>query len=916
VRQRSAVINLFGFVLFCAAILSGSICSDVAAATHPEQRREILILHSYSPDYQWTQSLQRGIGGVLDPLVLTYKIRIEYRDSNHSSGLLRSTLLRQLYREKFAHSRFEVIITTDNAALEFLRNNRDELFPGVPIVFAGVNGFEPGMISGMRKVTGVAEDNDFLGLFNLILHLQPSTKRIIVYGVPDDPSHIANVALIRRLLPDFRQDIVVEIREFPNIDACVDDAKTLPPDSVILMVGSMRRADGLGINLQRANELMSASVNVPVYTAWDFGLDHGAVGGLVVSGPDQGRLAAEIALRVVNGEDAGSIPVLRNAANIFMFDYRQMMRYGLRTDRLPKGSRIFNSPETAYQIPRTVITAVVISLFVLSVAVVVLFLTIRSRRRAEEALAASEEKYSKAFRNSADVIGIARLHDGVYVEVSDVFFRTFGYSRDEVIGKRSAAREDAGPESQSFGLWENRELREELFRAFAQTGTVKDLEVAWCTKSGDTRIGLYSAEVITIANESCIIFVWHDLTDRKHADEERLELEDRLRQAQKMESIGLLAGGVAHDFNNLLSPILGYSEILIAGLPPNDSRVATLQQIRHAADRAAVLTQQLLAFSRKQMLELKIVDLAVVLKRFEQILRRTIREDIRMDVLIEDWTGLVRADAGQIEQVLMNLAVNAQDAMPNGGVLTITVQNIMVDDLYVANHPEVKKGAYVVLAVSDTGTGIDEATQIHLFEPFFTTKGLGKGTGLGLSTVYGIVKQHGGSISVSSEPGKGSIFRILLPLVADAPVLPEEPVPVSSDLPRGTETILVVEDNDMVRNLSVEMLHLLGYRVLSADGPVSCFEFFDEHKDEISLLLTDVIMPKMNGKEIYTRLAGQKPDLRVIYMSGYTGTVIGQHGILDEGVHLLQKPVSLHALAVKVRQVLDSGADKARPKKV
>lgn len=900
--------SLFRLILClgaCAFVLG--VCQNICAAgSDPEKRREILILHSYSPDYQWTQSEQRGLDSVLDSLALQYKVRIEYMDSNHSPQLPKGTLLRQLYKEKFAHSRFQVIITTDNAALDFIREYRAELFPGVPVVFCGVNGYEPAMIKGLDNVTGVAEDNDFLGLFELILKLQPATRQIVIYGVPDDPSHIANTALIRKLLPSFRHDVKVEIREFPHIDACIEDAKTLPQNSVILMVGSMRTADGLGINLQRANELMSPLVSRPVYTAWDFGLNHGAVGGLVMSGPEQGRLAAEIALRIINGEDPRTIPVLRNSTNFYMFDYQQMIRFGLNMDNLPRGSKVFNSPEKAYRIPRAIIGAAAISLAVLSIAVIVLFFNIRRRKSAEVALLASQEKYAKAFRNSVDVIGIARLRDGLYIEVSDAFFRTFGYTRDEVIGKRSAAFGSEDQDGTSFGLWKDAQVRSELLRSFESHGLVRNLEVTWCTRTGEERIGLYSAEVISIGGSPSVIFVWHDITDRKRAEEERLDLEDRLRQAHKMESIGLLAGGVAHDFNNLLSPILGYSEILIAELQQGDPRVATLQQIRHAAERAATLTQQLLAFSRKQMLELRVVDLGAVVKRFEQMLRRTVREDIRMDVRYAPAPGLIRADVGQIEQVLMNLVVNAQDAMPNGGILTIEIQHAVLDDFYVVSHPDAKAGPHVVLVVSDTGIGIDEKMHPHLFEPFFTTKEMGKGTGLGLSTVYGIVKQHGGSISVYSEAGKGSAFRVLLPLVVDESVLSDEPVSGTSELPGGTETILVVEDNDMVRNLAVEMLHLLGYRVLPADGPISCFEFFDEHRDDISLLLTDVIMPKMNGKEIFTRLAEQKPHLKVLYMSGYTSNVIGHHGVLDEGVNLLQKPLSLQSLAEKVRHVLDS----------
>jgi two-component system cell cycle sensor histidine kinase/response regulator CckA len=373
-----------------------------------------------------------------------------------------------------------------------------------------------------------------------------------------------------------------------------------------------------------------------------------------------------------------------------------------------------------------------------------------------------------------------------------------------------------------------------------------------------------------------------------------------------MESVGLLAGGVSHDFNNLLTPILGYTDLLLAKLPPDDAQAKSLQIIKQAAGRARDLTRQLLAFSRKQILELKTVNLGHIILTFENMLRRTIRENISIELRISPDLGLVRADTGQIEQVLLNLSINAQDAMPEGGTLSIEAKDINLDESYTSRHPEIISGPYVMLSVSDTGIGMDEETRAHIFEPFFTTKELGRGTGLGLSTVYGIVKQHGGSISVYSEKGQGSIFKVYIPKVVEQGAAIEKRQPLPEELACGIETILVVEDNDMVRKLTCDMLTNLGYQVLVAENPDRCIELVKERKCPFHLLLTDVVMPKMNGVDLFDTLHLMLPNLKVLFMSGYASDVIGRHGVLDEKINFIQKPFSLHALSQKVRHALDS----------
>jgi len=383
----------------------------------------------------------------------------------------------------------------------------------------------------------------------------------------------------------------------------------------------------------------------------------------------------------------------------------------------------------------------------------------------------------------------------------------------------------------------------------------------------------------------------------------RRQLEDQLRQAQKMEVVGRLAGGVAHDFNNLLTIISGYSQMILGHLGPNDANRHSAEQIMKAADRAAALTKQLLAFSRRQVLQPRVLDLNKLVSSLGTMLRRLIGEDVDLRLALGSDLGRVSADPGQMEQVLMNLAVNARDAMPRGGILTIETGNVQLDESYAGSQIAVQPGPYVMLAVMDNGLGMDEAIKARVFEPFFTTKGAGLGTGLGLSTVFGIVKQSGGSLEVFSEPGRGTTVKVYLPRI-DQPVAAESEVG-SRKVVRGSETILLVEDDEEVRALVRQTLEREGYRLLDSAGPVEARHTAASHRGPIQLLITDVVMPKSSGRELADELTRLRPQMKVLYMSGYGDAAMLNSGVLEKEVSFLQKPFAAPALAEKVREVLE-----------
>jgi signal transduction histidine kinase/ActR/RegA family two-component response regulator len=455
-----------------------------------------------------------------------------------------------------------------------------------------------------------------------------------------------------------------------------------------------------------------------------------------------------------------------------------------------------------------------------------------------------------------------------------------------------------GRTSLELKFWERPEDRTRLVEMLWEHGSVHDLEIIYRTKSGEQRIALDSAEAIEIAGQECIIAILRDITERKF-------LEKQLRQTQKMEAVGQLSGGIAHDFNNLLGVIIGYSEILEQRLPQNDPLHKECGQIKKAGQSAASLTRQLLAFSRQQVLEPKVLDLNAIVLQVEKMLQRLIGEDIDLTATLGPALGCIKADQSQIEQVIMNLAVNARDAMPQGGKLMIETANVDLDEDYARRHQPQKPGAYVLLTIADTGIGMDAETQSRIFEPFFTTKELGKGTGLGLSTVYGIVRQSGGHIWVYSEPGQGTAFKIYLPRTGQA-VQMEKPTPGLAGSWRGTETILLVEDEDALRELTRHILEADGYAVLEADRPDKAIEVAVGHSGPIHLMLTDMVMPGMNGRVLAANLAPARPEMKVIYMSGYTGyTGFAHPGLSDSGVTFLAKPFTRDGLLRKLHEVLE-----------
>ena len=513
---------------------------------------------------------------------------------------------------------------------------------------------------------------------------------------------------------------------------------------------------------------------------------------------------------------------------------------------------------------------------------------VAERERAAETLRRSETRIRRLVESN--IIGIATGDlDGKVIDANDAVLALLGFTKEDVAA--GSMRWDA------LTPPEYREADRLAVEQLLTTGVTPLWEKQFIRKDGSRVPVLIGVATLTgMSGQTEAVSFVVDITERK-------KLEQQLRQAQKVEAIGQLAGGIAHDFNNLLGIIIGYSEMFEERLGPDDPLRPKAEQIKKAGRRAASLTRQLLAFSRQQALEPRVLDLNAVIADTLKMLRRLIDENVELVSVPEPALGQVSADQGQIEQIIMNLTVNARDAMPHGGKLTISTGNAEMDDAFVRRNPGAIPGSYVVLSVSDTGCGMDHDTQAHIFEPFFTTKGEGKGTGLGLATVYGVVKQSGGYISVESEPGKGSTFRIYLPRMQE-PVSSTAPVDGWKEKARGCETVLLVEDAHALRELARELLEAGGYTVLEAANGADAVSLAEKHPGPIHLLLSDVVMPGMNGPELAGKIIGGRPDTKVLYMSGYTGDALPVQELLNSGAALLHKPFTGLSLATKVREVL------------
>jgi len=857
-------------------------------AIKADDRRRVLVLNSYHFGYSWSDNEISGILETFRSQAPGVELVIEYLDCKQFPRMNHFPSLVGLLKAKYSTSRIDLVMTADNPALELALKYREELFPGIPIVFCGINGFEPSQMAGVKGVTGVAEILDAAATLELALQLQPDTREVVVIH-DRSITGLSSRRETEAQLQHFAGSIRIRYLEEMPMQDMLRALKQLSPETIVLALSFSIDKEGLIYDHQQLAELLGKYCPVPVYVVHEERVGYGVVGGHVLSGRSQGKRAAELALSILGGSDPAGIPVVLQSPSEWLFDVAQLQRFHLPGTKLPPESILLNQPVSFFETHRSIVLSAAALIALLTLGILILLINIFRRQLAEVALADSEYRFRKLFETAADMTFVLRP-DGLIIQANAQAARTLEISQSDFVGLHFRGIIVSGQaETVMAQISETLSQGQMAFESILQGTGGKCVPADIICSSLDFDEG------------KAIICSARDLTERKKTEAATKSLQEELAHAQKMESIGFLAGGIAHDFNNILTSIIGYGELAALQLSEDSPAKGYFLHIQAAGEKAARLTRQLLAFSRKQALHVEPLNLRLVVREIISIIKPLLREDIELIIREDGPIENILADRTQIEQILMNLTVNARDAMPDGGKLVLETKTVQQPSARAGGDVPVGSGEYAMLLVSDSGIGIPREIQSKIFEPFFTTKGVGKGTGLGLSTVYGIVKQHGGNIDFSSEPGKGTTFHVSFPVTTE---ISQPPITHVVKPHGGNETILVVDDDQTVAKLIFDILQPLGYKILLASGPKEAIEISDTHSGIIDLLLTDVIMPGMNGRKLAELILARQSSLKVIYMSGYTDNIIAHHGILEKGVELIQKPITPKILIERLRTAM------------
>ncbi len=865
-----------------------------------QERKHVLILHSYHPEYSWTGDVDKGMRGVLENAAVAVDTRTEYMDGKHFPGGGQWDLLGKLYTEKFGDLGFDLILASDDDALGFLLKWRDRIFPGVPVVFCGVNDYDPDLLSGHKGYAGVTEGISIRETIDLALKLRPATDHIWFSG--DETATTRGIhRAIRDIAPLYSPGVRFTFSRETDAEKVKGVVEALGENSVVFFQSRLKNHAGRKLPFFSAIRMMASAANLPIFSCWDIDVGAGAVGGKVVSGLSQGEAAAGIAVRILRGEDPGGISVLEGSVNRFIFDERELARFDIDRGLLPEDSVVLNGKVSFYETHGNVLLISTAVTVLLMAVIFVLQGSMTGRRRAERSLVKSEERFITKRKETEDALRESEENLAITLDsIGDAVIATDAKGR---ITRMNLVAQSLTGWSMEDGAEKPLSSVMELVSVetgtripcpaekVLKTGKIVNLEentVLRARNGAERRVSDSAAPIRNTKGDIVgVVIVFSDITE-KH------RLEEQCRQAQKMDSLGQLAGGVAHDFNNMLAGIIGYAEILSIKLSHDEELTASARYIRNAGERAAELTKKLLDFSRKGKVQSTPLDLHISIDNTIALLERSIDKRITIEKRFSAKRAVVIGDPSQIQSAVLNLGINARDAMPQGGILTIETKNVRLDKAYCEGSPfEINPGKYVDISVSDTGTGIKRAVMDRIFEPFFTTKGEGKGTGLGLSAVYGSIKDHNGAVTVDSREGEGSSFHLFLPL--DSPEVVE--IRDVGEVVTGSGCILVVDDEEVVRKMSTQILEEMGYIVLTARDGLEAVEIFKKENSSISLVLLDMVMPRMDGRETYYAMRKIDPNVKVIIASGFSRSENISYLIRKEGLRLMQKPFRRVALS-------------------
>ncbi|MGA2611992.1 MAG: ATP-binding protein [Spirochaetia bacterium] len=876
---------------FIVAFLCAASLFPTWSSPRLQYNPSVVIIDSYHNGFVWSDQELQGLTARLREAYPGADPLIEYMDAKRRADAQNMLLVKDYLERKYGGFRPDVVVALDNPALEMLFKYHEELFSGAPVVFAGVSDFSSMTVPAGVHVTGVAEVTDLAGTLGIALALHPGARHVLM--VSDDTS--SGRAVQREAETAVRQLSSRAAFEFlpPSTwEEAVARISALSADSLLMILSYATDRTGRSLSLAASTRLLTSRCPVPAYAPHETRLGYGVVGGLMLSGVKHGRRAGDLAVRVLSGEDPSSIPVDMRSSSVALFDYNQLVRFHIPMLLLPKGSLVINRPMTVfglYPVFSGVMTGVVVLLVGFACLLVA---SVFRRRETERDLRASEANLSALIETTDDCF-CSCDREGCLIAFNAAFAR--------ILHEYAGIEVRAGMRYHEHLPLSARQTLQHLTEKCVAEGKVTDEYSVDIT--GQQRFLEVSVYPIREGREviGTVEFA-RDVTEKKRAEQALRESQEELLQARKMEAVGRLAGGITHDFNNLLTVIKAYADMAVESRDDGAALLEDLRQIQNAVGRAASLTSQLLAFSRKQVRSAHVVSLNVLIAEMTKMLGRVIGENIELRTQLSEGLWSVRADAAQIQQIIINLALNARDAMPRGGRLTIATVNSPGPGGIAPMVPASSDDS-VVLTISDTGRGMDEETLSHLFEPFFTTKNEGRGTGLGLSTVYGFVKQSGGSISCTSRPGEGTTFHIRFPRADARNEVPGESVDVRVDSP-GSGTVLIAEDEDAVRAFLARTLSAAGYSVTEAKNGAAALEALGGLSG-VDLIVSDVVMPLMSGPELARSARVKLPHVKVLFISGYLGDSPDLQGALDDGVQILKKPFGPRELLEAVREALN-----------
>ena len=874
--------------LLVLAVLLLPVGYGQAGADHPQ----LLILNSYHQGEAWSDNEIAGFISELGKHYPNLVPAVEALDTKRFPGADHPHFLKRYLLEKYRKAKFDLILALDNPALDLLVSSGAELFPEVPVVFAGINDYHPGMLAGRTKITGVMQNQDVAGTVKMALTFHPGAQRVLV--IHDyTPSGLA----MRR---ESEVDLAamagkLDIRYSPDrpFDDLRQELQAMPADGLVLILSYVTDQAGHTFTREESTRLITSLSPVPVYAVHKTCLGFGVVGGILLEGEAHGRQAANIAMRILQGEQPSRIPVAESRSRPFI-DYAVFNQLKIPEKLLPADVQVINRPQTLWNRHRAILIPAMAAVTLFLALSVVLVVLVARMRRTERTLRESEANHKLVLAMMQESLSVID-GDGNFLLANATAARNLtGGGSENLIGKNIR---QLVPEEQSRHLLA-------VYRQVLDSGAPMAQEVAVSLPQGErwfynTLRPLEYGE----RNVHALLSISLDITERKQAEVERARLQAQLQQAQKLEAIGTLAGGIAHDFNNILGAIVGYSEMIRDDFPPGAPGIHDINQVLKASHRAKDLVKQILAFSR-QVDDQKIpMQPAVIVKEAITLLRSSLPATIAIRQDIDPQAGMVLADPTQMHQIVMNLATNAFHAMEvKGGTLTIGLckKTLSRDDLL--SEPDLQPGAFVQLSVKDSGEGILPEIRERIFDPFFTTKEVGKGTGLGLSMVYSIVKSGHGAIACDSRLGEGTEFRILWPAL-DGDSVPERTA--TEVIPQGKEHLLFIDDEPMLAELGQAMLERLGYQVTTRTNSLDALVAFQNQPESFDLVITDQTMPGMTGIDLARRILQIRPGMPIILCTGYS-SLISEEMAKAAGIKgFAFKPLAKKDLGEMIRKILD-----------